>query len=356
MKKIIFLFFLLIFTLTLYPVGKPQNLNNKQFIFPESHLNKLTKNDFMNLGYRQPTLETLRIARNEIFARKGYKFESQKYEDYFNSKKWYKPLIDNSSIKLNKIEEYNVSLIKYYEYRFVKKHNIPKIKHLNTFKKENVVLIDLDGNGLKDSITFNTTHQNYQITINGITINGQGDCVIDSFAVVDIDNKDKVKEIVISELGPSDDPNSTFFFYNGTEIKQIGKVYSLFYRGITFDGLGKINVRSRGAFLQTWFFNIKYQLSSEHMLMKIPNQIYKTDYSLFLKQSLKLYNDRDENCDFVIIESTTIINIIGTDNKKWCFVETENGIKGWFYVDNYYFINGTGVEAFKIFYGLSYAD
>lgn len=356
MKKIIFLFVVLIFTLSLNSVGKPRNLNNKQFIFKESHIKKLNEIDFMNLGYRQPTLETLAIARNEIFARKGYKFGSEKYKNYFNSKKWYKPKTDNNSIILNNVEEYNVSLIKYYEFRFEKKYYIPKNTHPNTYKKGNVVLIDLDGNGIKDSITFNTDHQTFQLTVNDIAINGQGDCVIDSFAIVDIDTRDKVKEIVISELGPSDDPNSTFFFYNGTEIKQIGKVYSLFYRGIAFDGLGIINVRSRGTFLQTWFFDIPYHLNKNHILIKIPDQIYKTDHSLFLKQSLKIYFDRDENSDFTIIEPTTIITIIGTDNKKWCFVETENGIKGWFFVDNYYFINGTGVEAFKIFYGLSYAD
>lgn len=356
MKKLIFLFVLLIFILNIYSVGKPQNLKHKQFIFQESHKKKLNHLDFMDLGYRQPTLETLAIARNEIFARKGYKFESEKYKNYFNSKKWYKPQTDNHSIKLNNIEEYNVSLIKYYEHLYSKEHNYLNNTQPNSFKKENMVLIDLDGNGIKDSINFNTDHQTFQLTVNGVTIDGQGDCVIDSFAVVDIDKRDKIQEIVISELGPSDDPNSTFFFYNGTEIKQIGEVYSLFYRGITFDSLGKINVHSRGAFLQTWFFNISYHLDENHILTKYPDQIYRTDYSLFLKQSLKIYFDQDENSDFTIIEPTTIINIIGTDNKKWCLVETENGIKGWFFVDNYYFINGTGVEAFKIFYGLSYAD
>ncbi len=356
MKKIIFLFVTFIFILNLHSVGEPQNLNDEQFIFPESHIKKLNELDFANLGYRQPTLETLAIARNEIFARKGYKFESKKYENYFQSKKWYKSQNDNSSIKLNDVEKYNVSLIKFYEFRFKRRHYIPKNTHPNTNKKGNVVLIDLDGNGLKDTLTFNTDHQTFQLTVNDLTYNGQGDCVVDSFAVVDIDNKDKIKEIVISELGPSDDPNSTFFFYNGAEIKQIGEVYSLFYRGITFDGLGEINVRSRGAFLQTWFFNISYHLDENHILTKIPDQIYKTDHSLFLKQSLKIYYNRDESSDFTIIEPTTIITIIGTDNNKWCFVETENGIKGWFFVDNYYFINGTSVEAFKIFYGLSYAD
>jgi hypothetical protein len=98
------------------------------------------------------------------------------------------------------------------------------------------------------------------------------------------------------------------------------------------------------------------RLSSDHLLEKIPDQIYKTGCSLFLKQPLKIYNDRDEKSNFVILEPTTTIMITGTDNEKWCSVKTLDGIKGWFFVEKYYFINGTGVEAYNIFDGLSYAD
>jgi actin-related protein len=384
-KRVLLLVFFCfaIFSLTLYSEAKPQDLSYKQFIFPESHLKKIFVNDFWNLDYRkayfeisrtkqneifdrkkyrldldrvQVWFEIFRIARNEIFARKGYKFESKKLRDYFCSKKWYKPVPDDSSIKLNETEEYNISLIKFCEYRLKRKLIYPKNTHPKTFKKEKVALIDLDGDGIKDSITFNTEYRNYQLTINDITINGRGDSIIDSFAVVDIDNRDNIKEIVISDLGPSDDDQSTFFYYTGTEIKQIGKTYSLFYRGITFDGWGGLIIRTRGDFLQTWFFDIPYRLSSDHLLEKIPDQIYKTGCSLFLKQPLKVYNDRDEKSNFVILEPTTTIMITGTDNEKWCSVKTLDGIKGWFFVEKYYFINGTGVEAYNIFDGLSYAD
>lgn len=59
-------------------------------------------------------LEELVLARNEIFARHGYVFNTLWIKQYFHSKSWYVP---NPSYKgsLNSIEEYNVHLIKEYE-------------------------------------------------------------------------------------------------------------------------------------------------------------------------------------------------------------------------------------------------
>ena len=56
--------------------------------------------------------KTLRIMRNEILARKGYNFTSADLKEYFSSKSWYKPVEDNSTIKLSLGEQAAVELIK----------------------------------------------------------------------------------------------------------------------------------------------------------------------------------------------------------------------------------------------------
>ncbi len=354
--KLVAFFCFAFYSLNLNSVAKPQDLSNQQYIFPNSHLEKLTRNNFQNLGYRQPTLETLGIARNEIFARKGYLFDSKELSEYFNRKKWYSPIYDNESIKLNEIEEYNISYIKYFEYNMKRRDIYPKTTKPIIIHKNETISVDLDGNGIKDSIYFHTDNTKYQLTINNFTINDFGESIIDSFAVVDIDNRDNVREIVIGELGPSDDPQSTFFCYDGSSINKMGKTYSLFYRGIKFDGWGGLNIKTRGDLLHTWFFNIPYRLTSDHTLEKITDQIYKTNCCLFLKQSLKIFTKMDEQSDFITLEPTTIVTITGTDNNRWCFVKTFDGIEGWFFVQDYFYINGTGIEAYNIFDGLSYAD
>lgn len=56
--------------------------------------------------------KTLRIMRNEILARHGYNFTSKDLKDYFSSKSWYLPVVDNSTIKLSLGEQAAVDIIK----------------------------------------------------------------------------------------------------------------------------------------------------------------------------------------------------------------------------------------------------
>ena len=78
-------------------------------IISDSDRRYLTKEELY--GYDK---NTLALIRNEIFARNGYIFKKQEYINYFESMPWYYP---NSSFKgtlneLNKVERYNVNLIK----------------------------------------------------------------------------------------------------------------------------------------------------------------------------------------------------------------------------------------------------
>ncbi|MBR1652946.1 MAG: YARHG domain-containing protein [Alloprevotella sp.] len=56
--------------------------------------------------------DALRLMRNEILARHGYRFRSDDLSDYFFKQSWYEPAESNEDIKLSAIEEINVSLIR----------------------------------------------------------------------------------------------------------------------------------------------------------------------------------------------------------------------------------------------------
>jgi len=55
---------------------------------------------------------TLRLMRNAIMARNGYRFQSKDLQEYFGKEPWYKPAASNDNIKLSFIEQLNVELIK----------------------------------------------------------------------------------------------------------------------------------------------------------------------------------------------------------------------------------------------------
>lgn len=57
------------------------------------------------------TMMELRMIRNEFWARRGLKFKLPGVRQYFEWRDWYKPLKDQSKVKLNEIETRNINLI-----------------------------------------------------------------------------------------------------------------------------------------------------------------------------------------------------------------------------------------------------
>ena len=57
------------------------------------------------------TMNDLRMIRNEFWARRGRRFSTPGFKQMFEWRDWYKPLKDQSKVKLNRIEEENVKLI-----------------------------------------------------------------------------------------------------------------------------------------------------------------------------------------------------------------------------------------------------
>lgn len=60
-------------------------------------------------------LSELRIIRNEFWARRGKNFTTPGYRSFFEWQDWYKPLKDQSKVRLTPTEELNVKLIQAYE-------------------------------------------------------------------------------------------------------------------------------------------------------------------------------------------------------------------------------------------------
>ncbi|HLM03189.1 MAG TPA: YARHG domain-containing protein [Pyrinomonadaceae bacterium] len=61
------------------------------------------------------TLMELRMIRNEFWARRGKKFAEAGIRQYFDWRDWYRPAKNQKTVKLNAVEQQNVSLIEAYE-------------------------------------------------------------------------------------------------------------------------------------------------------------------------------------------------------------------------------------------------
>ena len=86
---------------------------NDDFIFPDSDSRYLSESELYGL-----TSQQLRIARNEIYARHGRRFNDQGLMDYFNSCDWYEGTIDPEDFSesvFNQYERSNLDTIIRYE-------------------------------------------------------------------------------------------------------------------------------------------------------------------------------------------------------------------------------------------------
>lgn len=76
--------------------------NRHDYIFPESSVRYLTSEDMWGLDKA-----TLRLGRNEIYARHGRKFQTEDLNQYFSSKPWYNGYLS--------AEEFDDSVLNFYE-------------------------------------------------------------------------------------------------------------------------------------------------------------------------------------------------------------------------------------------------
>lgn len=86
---------------------------DSEYILPDSASRYLTADEVSGLSK-----EMLRLARNEIYARKGRRFQDAELQSYFDSKSWYKGTIAPESFTdgmLNEYEKANITLIQQYE-------------------------------------------------------------------------------------------------------------------------------------------------------------------------------------------------------------------------------------------------
>lgn len=75
-----------------------------QYVLPDSDSTYLTKSDLYGL-----TQEDCRLARNELYARHGRKFDDEGLQEYFNSKDWYQGYIEPSDFNDSVLNDYEIA-------------------------------------------------------------------------------------------------------------------------------------------------------------------------------------------------------------------------------------------------------
>ena len=307
------------------------------YIMKTSSTKELTLKDLSS--QREPMLSYI---LGEIYARHGYVFKEPKYQKYFESKKWYRPAKDNSSITLNAVEQYNAELLQFlidnerqFEYYVSRGEKISK-KDIYEANKE--IRLDLNGDGKDEVITYKLTPQGTSwstgmLSINNAKLKMEG-TLIKEFAIVDINPKDSYKEILISYQGSNLQYSTLYYIFKNNRIIEIGSTQGLVNNGIKINGDGTFTARTGagGSFIHNWPYSQKYYLDVNHKIAEMTQEFYEDNTPIFLQQPFEFYKSKDIKSGKFRVEKGEIVTVIASDLNEWGKIQTSSGETGWFKV------------------------
>ena len=222
---------------------------------------------------------------------------------------------------------------------------------------ENTVEVDLDGDGKNEKVfysldDFKINDVSYKKDIETLVYEDNPDEY--SYIIVDLDKSDNQKEIVLKSEGPSDDPSAHIFTYKNGLVKLGGLPAFVSYYD-SFDGKGNIYADVRLDILQTWFAPETWSLKNNEIVRNTDHIYYPRPRTVTLKVDLPVY--KDMNSKETTIIKPQKVTITQTDNKQFCYLEAEDGSKGWFKVKGYSELPDLdNAHAWDAFDGLIYAD
>lgn len=234
--------------------SESDNTFTDTFIFPDSNTTKLTLSKISELDK-----DKVSYARNEIFARNGHIFQTEKYANYFSSKDWYTPLNQAGEYEINEIELYNARLFQMLE----KTVNLSTNFNL-TFQPNESLFIDLSGNGENEEVLLvkNTSANAIELSINDQNID-LGFKLYSEPAIININKNDNYQEILVQKQDENTNVINKYYRFDGETIQKIGKTPS----EIFIDGSGYLltSIPSQDYSSEIAF----YKLSDEASLQKI---------------------------------------------------------------------------------------
>jgi len=221
------------------------------------------------------------------------------------------------------------------------------------------ISIDLDGDGKLENIYYSLE----DFKINDVSYKKEiEDVYLDNpeqhtFIIVDLDKKDNQKEIVLKVEGPSDDPATHFYTYKDGLIK-LGKAETAL-NYTSFDGEGNFYGDVRLDILQTWFAPETWSLKDNKIVRNTDHIYYPNQYigsRVILKEELPVHENLTDSKQPTIVKPQEV-KITRTDNKKFCYLEAEDGTTGWFEVTGFFKIVALDNKiATDVFDGLCMAD
>ena len=185
--------------------------------------------------------------------------------------------------------------------------------------------------------------------------------VTDAFYITDISEMDDSLEIAILDYGPSDDPVTYFFRYDGGNLSLLGEVGGFPFTDQTggpngFDGLGNITGRVRMDLIETTYLEGYWRLDGDEIVYQdyywhklLPG----SGHTLY--EDLPVHLSMDDASGTTTIAANTKVYFMGSDMEEWILVRGKDGSKGYLHVKDGNIVD-LGVPADQVISDLNYFD
>jgi hypothetical protein len=332
---------------TVEPTATPNPTEG--MIFPDSDTKLIKWSSLIALSAAK-----LDLARNEIFAREGYKFTKTYYIDYYSKLSWYSEDPAFSESKFTQVQNANITLIRVAE----------NAKKGLLYYIPSGTSLDFDQDGTLDKLTYaapDDYHMNLKMKDGSVTTPWSIECEQPSKKVYlgDINFKDGMLDLFVDEAGPSDDyaihvagVKHHSFLKRTTTIPLPGTVKQL-----KLDGKGSISTQQRMNILMTWFTGVKYKLSTSGKLTFVTQSSYSmNNFKCKTKVAIPLKASASTSAAVAFtIPAGTSVTLVSTDDKKWIKIKAPAGT-GWLQMADLTNLTNPAISATDAFDGLIIAD
>ncbi|MEI3490575.1 MAG: YARHG domain-containing protein [Blautia sp.] len=291
------------------------------YILPDSDSRAYTYDELSDLSQ-----DELRLAINEIYAKHGRIFDAADLQNYFNSKSWYNGTVsadDFSEDVFNTYEKSNVDLLSSIRegtatgssgvHTAIDDAAAKKMLNGEIVELGPDYMLDLNQDGNEDGLHITVTKTEYQdtytLTVGSESLTNKGENVKEDLYGVSLNGKDIL--IMVYEYGPSDDPLTTFFRYDGNTLKNIGQI-ATYPENMKVEN-GEIKTKTRCNIMGTAAIQTNWTVDDSGFMGEIPQNMYEysldfsypgksDDYSVYLKEYISVYSDMDENSEETVME------------------------------------------------------
>lgn len=185
---------------------------------------------------------------------------------------------------------------------------------------------DLDGDGRREAISLtleNEARGIFTVHVGGEQVRDRLGEGLRGLRIVDVDRRDRYKEIAVHTDGPSDDYAELLLWYDGKHLHRVGLVEGW----VEVAGDGRVVGREHHEF---WTLPRPYRLGRDHRLREVPQRYYGLDVAANVLRPFALYREATRRSAVATVRPGARVRLLRYDSRRDVYYgRTDRGVYGW---------------------------